>query len=43
MKEEKIRKILTYAGAAFLFIFCIAPFVWMIIISLNEHPDFLSR
>ena len=26
MKEERIKKILTYSGAAFLFIFCIAPF-----------------
>jgi multiple sugar transport system permease protein len=43
MKEERIKQILTYSGAAFLFIFCIAPFVWMIIVSLNEHPDFLSR
>ncbi len=42
MKEERIKKILTYSGAAFLFIFCIAPFAWMIIVSLNEHPDFLS-
>ncbi len=43
MKEERIKKILLYSGAAFLFIFCIAPFVWMIIVSLNEHPDFLSN
>ncbi len=42
MKEEKIKRILIYAGAAFLLIFCITPFIWMIIVSLNEHPDFLS-
>ncbi len=43
MKEERIKKILLYAGAVFLFIFCIAPFVWMVIVSLNKHPDFLSN
>jgi len=43
MKEEKIKKILLYAGAVFLFVFCIAPFIWMIIVSLNKHPDFLSN
>ncbi len=43
MKEERIKKILIYAGAVFLFIFCIAPFVWMVIVSLNKHPDFLSN
>ena len=43
MKEEKVKKILLYAGAIFLFIFCIAPFAWMVIVSLNKHPDFLSN
>lgn len=43
MKEERIKKILIYAGAVFLFVFCIAPFVWMVIVSLNKHPDFLSN
>jgi multiple sugar transport system permease protein len=43
MKEEKVKKILLYAGAIFLLIFCIAPFVWMVIVSLNKHPDFLSN
>ena len=43
MKEEKVKKILLFAGAVFLFVFCISPFVWMVIISLNKHPDFLSN
>ena len=43
MKEERIKKILIYVGAVFLFVFCIAPFVWMVIVSLNKHPDFLSN
>ncbi len=40
--EEKLKKILTLSGAVFLFVFCLTPFVWMFIVSLNKHPDFLS-
>jgi multiple sugar transport system permease protein len=42
MKEKNLIKILKSAGAAGLFIFCLFPFVWMIIISLNDSPDFLT-
>ncbi len=42
MKEERVKKILTITGAVFLFVFCLTPFVWMIVVSLNKHPDFLS-
>lgn len=42
MKEQLIKKLLTYAGAVFLFIFCITPLLWMLIVSLNKNPDFLS-
>ncbi len=42
MREKKLKKILIYSGAAFMLIFCIAPFIWMIIVSVSKHPDFLS-
>ena len=42
MKEDKVKKILLFIGAAFLIIFCLAPFLWMLIVSFSKHPDFLS-
>ena len=42
MNEEKLKSLLIKSGAVFLFIFCTAPFVWMIAVSLSGHPDFLS-
>jgi trehalose/maltose transport system permease protein len=42
MKEDKAKKILLFLGAAFLIIFCLAPFAWMLVVSFSEHPDFLS-
>jgi len=42
MKEEKIIKIFKVLGIIFLLIFCLSPFMWMIFISLNKNPDFLS-
>ena len=42
MKEESIIKLFKVFGIFFLLIFCLAPFVWMVFISLNKNPDFLS-
>ena len=42
MNEEKVRSILIWISAIFLFIFCLFPFVWMLIVSLTGAPDFLS-
>ena len=42
MSEKKLKQILIASGAVFLFFFCLAPFAWMIIVSLSKHPDFLS-
>lgn len=42
MKEQKVISLLKILGAAFLMIFCLLPFVWMIVISLTKNPDFLS-
>jgi multiple sugar transport system permease protein len=42
MKEYKILSFLKFFGAVFLLLFCLLPFIWMIIISLTKNPDFLS-
>ena len=42
MSEEKIIKLLKAIGIIFLLVFCLFPFLWMIFISLNKNPDFLS-
>jgi multiple sugar transport system permease protein len=42
MKEEKFQLIIKYTGAVLFFIFCILPYIWMIIISLSKSPDFLA-
>jgi multiple sugar transport system permease protein len=40
MREERINKILTLAGISFVLVFCLAPFIWMVVISFSERPDF---
>jgi len=42
MKEEATKKTLLVLGIIFMLVFCIAPFVWMITVSLSRNPDFLS-
>ena len=42
MKEETWIKLIKYFGAAFLLLFCLTPFIWMLIVSFGSHPDFLS-
>ncbi len=42
MKEEKVIKIMKLLGAAVLVLFCLIPFLWMLVISFNQNPDFLS-
>ncbi|HHE04531.1 carbohydrate ABC transporter permease [candidate division WOR-3 bacterium] len=43
MKDEIIRKGMLTAGIIFLVFFCIGPFIWMIVVSLSDSPDFLVR
>jgi multiple sugar transport system permease protein len=42
MKEEKIQSVLKYTFAVFLLIFCMLPYLWMVVVSLGKNPDFLS-
>lgn len=42
MNEDALKKALLWSGVAFMLSFCLAPFVWMIVISMSRSPDFLS-
>ena len=42
MSEATWKRVLLWSGAAFMLVFCLAPFIWMIVISLSKTPDFLS-
>ncbi|MFP4465792.1 MAG: carbohydrate ABC transporter permease [Candidatus Goldiibacteriota bacterium] len=43
MKEEQLQKIITAAGYIGAVIFCLAPFIYMLIISFSGDPDFLAQ
>ncbi|MDY6843223.1 MAG: carbohydrate ABC transporter permease [Thermodesulfobacteriota bacterium] len=43
MREEKLKGILLGCGVVFLLVFCLAPFFWMITLSVSKFPDFLVR
>jgi len=42
MKEHTLKKILLGAAAVFLFFFSLAPFIYMMVTSFSENPDYLS-
>jgi multiple sugar transport system permease protein len=42
MREERTISLLKFFGAVFLLLFCLLPFIWMIVISLTKNPDFLA-
>lgn len=42
MRERHVQSLLKVGGVVIVVIFCLFPFVWMLIISLTENPDFLS-
>jgi multiple sugar transport system permease protein len=41
MNEDRVRNLLIAAGGALLVLFALAPFVWMVWVSLASRPDFL--
>ncbi len=43
MRRKKSISILLFISAVFIFLFCLLPFFWMLIVSFAKHPDFLSR
>jgi multiple sugar transport system permease protein len=42
MNEEKQKALLVRVGVASLLAFCLFPFVWMLVVSLSEAPEFVS-
>ena len=42
MREERTISLLKFFGSVFLLLFCLLPFIWMIVISLTKNPDFLA-
>ena len=42
MKESIILRTIKISAAAFLLLFCLFPFVWMVVISFSKTPDFLA-
>lgn len=42
MKEARLKYLLLFFGAAFLLLFCIFPFLWMLVVSFTQYPDFLT-
>ncbi|MBD3235383.1 MAG: ABC transporter permease subunit [Candidatus Eisenbacteria bacterium] len=43
MSEEVWRRLLTAAGALFLVLFSLAPFLFMLLVSASGRPDFLTE
>ncbi len=43
MKEETTKKILLAGGAALTILFCLGPFIYMLLTGLSEEADFLAR
>lgn len=41
MNEKRLKKILLLAGAAATLLFCLGPFVYMLLTALTGNPDFL--
>ena len=41
MREATVIKLLKIFGIVFLLIFCLSPFVWMLLVSFSKYPDFL--
>jgi multiple sugar transport system permease protein len=42
VNERIIKSLLLSLSAVILFVFSIAPFLWMVIVSIGKNPDFLS-
>jgi multiple sugar transport system permease protein len=42
MREAQVKRLLLGLGIAFMLGFCLAPFVWMVVVSFGRNPDFLS-
>lgn len=42
MREEKVKTVITLTVAIFMTLFCMVPFIYMVVTSLSKNSDFLS-
>jgi multiple sugar transport system permease protein len=42
MNETRVKRVLLVLGIGFMLLFCLSPFMWMILVSFGDSPDFLS-
>ncbi len=42
MREQKKKKLLVWIGAIVIAFICLSPFIWMLVVSFAERPDFLA-
>ncbi len=42
MSERALKRVLLALGIVFMLVFCLTPFIYMIVVSVSEKPDFLS-
>ncbi len=42
MREQKKKRILVWIGVVVIAFICLSPFVWMLVVSFAERPDFLA-
>lgn len=43
MNEQRVKTWLAFLGAVVMLLFCLVPFIWMLVVSFSEHPDFLTK
>jgi len=42
MSERSVKRLLLALGIIFMLVFCLTPFIYMIVVSVSENPSFLS-
>jgi multiple sugar transport system permease protein len=43
MNETRLKRMLLMAAIAFMLVFSLVPFAWMVLVSLSRNPDFLNQ
>jgi multiple sugar transport system permease protein len=43
MNEARAKRVLVGVGIAFMLVFSLGPFAWMLVVSVSRSPDFLSQ
>jgi multiple sugar transport system permease protein len=43
MREKTVKKVLFTLGVQFIFVFCIVPIIWMLVISCHDRVNFIAN